>query len=182
MTVIDAAAARACVDFPPIVNRTISQEMTLELTAEEHQALVRLLRRSIDEDRFPLAPRHAPIRAVLAKLEPPAPQPEPLPPRNPAGGRASVEGVGDENASADRLLFSTVAHRMRAWRRIRRPRPPCGQFWMIRRFTSAQLVPANAGAKAKNPVGSTLFSTPMVALLRDFGHKILRTCSREFSS
>ncbi len=34
---------------------------------------------------------------------------------------------------------------------------------MIRQFTSAQFVPANAGAKAKNPVGSTLFSTPMEA-------------------
>src|SRR6266478_6371550 len=56
---------------------------------------------------------------------------------------------------------------------------PCGQFWMIRRSTSAQFVPANAGAKAKNPVGSTLFSTPMVALLRHPGHKILRTCCRE---
>jgi hypothetical protein len=31
--------------------------MTLELTDEEHRALVRLLRPSIDEDRFPLAPR-----------------------------------------------------------------------------------------------------------------------------
>src|SRR6476619_7525750 len=50
---------------------------------------------------------------------------------------------------------------------------------MIRRFTSAQFVPANAGAKAKNPVGSPLFSTPMVALLRHPGHKILRTCCRE---
>src|SRR5690348_9034221 len=50
---------------------------------------------------------------------------------------------------------------------------------MIRRFTSAQFVPANAGAKAKNPVGSTLFSTPMVALLRHSGHKILRTFCRE---
>src|SRR5712671_7842513 len=50
---------------------------------------------------------------------------------------------------------------------------------MIRRFTSAQFVPANAGAKAKNPVGSTLFSTPMVALPRHPGHKILRTCCRE---
>src|SRR5258708_3448997 len=56
---------------------------------------------------------------------------------------------------------------------------PCGQFWMIRRFTSAQFVPANAGAKAKNPVGSTLFSTPMVALLRHPGHKILRTSCHE---
>jgi hypothetical protein len=32
---------------------------------------------------------------------------------------------------------------------------------MIRRSTSAQFVPANAGAKAKNPVGSTLFHTPV---------------------
>src|SRR6202040_2400437 len=56
---------------------------------------------------------------------------------------------------------------------------PCGQFWMIRRFTSAQFVPAKAGAKAKNPVGSTLFSTPMVALLRHPGHKILRTSCHE---
>jgi hypothetical protein len=47
---------------------------------------------------------------------------------------------------------------------------------MIRRFTSAQFVPANAGTKAENPVGSTLFSMPMVALLRLPGHKILRTC------
>jgi hypothetical protein len=50
---------------------------------------------------------------------------------------------------------------------------------MIRRFTSAQFVPASAGAKAKNLVGSTLFSTPMIALLRHSGHKILRTCCRE---
>src|ERR1700719_699218 len=56
---------------------------------------------------------------------------------------------------------------------------PCGQFWMIRRFTSAQFVPANAGAKAKNPVGSTLFSTPMFALFRPPGHKILRTSCHE---
>ncbi|MBV8122200.1 MAG: hypothetical protein JO081_19945 [Alphaproteobacteria bacterium] len=57
--------------------------MTLELTDDEHRELVRLLRRSIDEDRFPLAPRHAPIKAILAKLEPPAPIPEPLPPLRP---------------------------------------------------------------------------------------------------
>src|SRR5437870_12479738 len=50
---------------------------------------------------------------------------------------------------------------------------------MIRQFTSAQFVPANAGTKAKNPVGSTLFSTPMVALLRHPGHKILRTSCHE---
>jgi hypothetical protein len=57
--------------------------MTLELTDQEQQALVRLLRRSIDEDRFPLAPRHAPIKAILEKLEPPTPKPDPLPPLTP---------------------------------------------------------------------------------------------------
>jgi hypothetical protein len=56
--------------------------MTLELTDEERRALVHLLRRSIDADRFPLAPRHAPIKAILAKLEPPVSPLEP-PPLNP---------------------------------------------------------------------------------------------------
>ena len=66
-----------------MVKPTISPEMTIELTDEEHRALVRLLRRSIDEDRFPLAPRRAPIRAILAKLEPPTPKADPLPPLKP---------------------------------------------------------------------------------------------------
>jgi hypothetical protein len=57
--------------------------MTIELTDEEHRALVRLLRRSIDKDRFPLAPRHAPIKAILAKLELPTPKADLLPPLKP---------------------------------------------------------------------------------------------------
>jgi len=50
---------------------------------------------------------------------------------------------------------------------------------MIRRFTSAQFIPANAGSKAKNPVGSMLFSTRIVALRRHAGHKILRKFCHE---
>jgi hypothetical protein len=38
---------------------------------------------------------------------------------------------------------------------------------------------ANAGAQPKNPVGSMLFSTPMVALFHHAGHKILRTFCHE---
>ena len=75
-----------------MVKPTISPEMTLELTDEEHRALVRLLRRSIDEDRFPLAPRPAPIKAILAKLEPPTPKADPLPPLKP--GLAPSRGRG----------------------------------------------------------------------------------------
>jgi hypothetical protein len=49
------------------------------LTDEEHRALVHLLRRSIDFDPYPYAPRLDPLKAVLVKLEPP----EPLPPLKP---------------------------------------------------------------------------------------------------
>jgi hypothetical protein len=54
--------------------------MTLDLTDDETAALVRLLRHAIDEDRYPLSPRLAPIRAILDQFDPPKPRPEPLPP------------------------------------------------------------------------------------------------------
>jgi len=44
----------------------------LDLTDEERDALIRLLRDGIDRDRFPLSPRLAPIRAILDKLDPAA--------------------------------------------------------------------------------------------------------------
>jgi len=53
--------------------------MTLDLTDDEKLALTALLRRTIDSDRYPLSPRLAPLKAILAKLEPPQPRPE-LPP------------------------------------------------------------------------------------------------------
>jgi hypothetical protein len=54
--------------------------MQLDLSDDETAALARLLRRTIDEDRYPLSPRLAPLRAILAKLDPPQPRPEPPPP------------------------------------------------------------------------------------------------------
>jgi hypothetical protein len=57
----------------------IDNIMKLDLTDDEKLALIRLLRRTIDEDRYPLSPRVAPLKAVLAKLDPPEPRPE-LPP------------------------------------------------------------------------------------------------------
>jgi hypothetical protein len=49
--------------------------MTLDLTDEEQAAPVGLLRREIDEARYPLSPRLDPLKAILAKLEPPVPRP-----------------------------------------------------------------------------------------------------------
>ena len=51
----------------------------LDLTDEEAAALVQHLKRAIDGDRYPLSPRLAPVKAILAKLRP-EPVGEPLPP------------------------------------------------------------------------------------------------------
>ena len=66
---------------------------TLALTAEEREALIGLLRRAIDEARYPYSRRYNPIKAILAKLSPPKPQPDPLPPLKP--GIGPRHGVGE---------------------------------------------------------------------------------------
>jgi hypothetical protein len=50
------------------------------LTSDEKVALVALLKRTIDGDRYPLSPRIGMLRGILARLEPPKPAPAPLPP------------------------------------------------------------------------------------------------------
>jgi hypothetical protein len=54
--------------------------MPLDLTDDETRALAQLLRRTLYFDPYPHAPRLDPLKAILAKLEPPVPKPEPLPP------------------------------------------------------------------------------------------------------
>jgi len=46
---------------------------------------VRLVRAAIDGDPFPLWSRVRKLRAILDKLDPRVPRPEPLPPPKPAG-------------------------------------------------------------------------------------------------
>jgi hypothetical protein len=53
--------------------------MILDLTDEETDALARLLRRTIDDDRYPLSPRVQTLKTILAKIQP-EPAREPLPP------------------------------------------------------------------------------------------------------
>ena len=60
--------------------------MTLDLTDEEAIALARYLRQKLDYDPYPLAPRLDPLKPILAKLDPPVPRPEPLPPLKPGMG------------------------------------------------------------------------------------------------
>jgi hypothetical protein len=66
--------------------------MTLDLTDEEAAALTKHLRQVFDYARYPLAPRLDPLKSVLAKIEPPAPQREPLPPLKPGMGPSHGQG------------------------------------------------------------------------------------------
>jgi hypothetical protein len=43
---------------------------TIDLTDEEHAAVTAAIRRAIEGDRYPRAPRLDPLRSALAKLEP----------------------------------------------------------------------------------------------------------------
>jgi hypothetical protein len=53
--------------------------MMLDLTDEETDALARLLRRTIEDDRYPLSPLVQVLKAILAKIQP-KPALKPLPP------------------------------------------------------------------------------------------------------
>jgi hypothetical protein len=55
--------------------------MQLDLTDEEAAALLRLLNRAIEDDRYPLSPRIRTLRHIRAKL--PGAPPEPPPARPP---------------------------------------------------------------------------------------------------
>jgi hypothetical protein len=63
----------------------------LDLSAEEAAALVALLTRTIDGDRYPLSPRVRTLKDILAKLKP-EPVREPLPPKVYAPPRAAAAG------------------------------------------------------------------------------------------
>ncbi len=51
--------------------------MTHDLTDEEAATLARYLHQKLNDERFPLAPRLDPLKAILGKLEPSAPRPKP---------------------------------------------------------------------------------------------------------
>jgi hypothetical protein len=59
---------------------------TIDLTDDEYAAVTAAIRRAIEDDRFPRAPRLDPLRAALAKFEA-APEPTPLPNATPAAAK-----------------------------------------------------------------------------------------------
>jgi hypothetical protein len=71
--------ARERAGWPPLVKEPICRFMMLDLTEEEIAALARLLRRTIDDDRYPLSRRIQMLKAILAKIRPETVR-KPLPP------------------------------------------------------------------------------------------------------
>jgi len=59
--------------------------MTPDLSDDDKAILAELLRETIERDRFPFSPRVRSFEPILAKLDPPAPRPEPYPPTKPPG-------------------------------------------------------------------------------------------------
>ena len=80
----------------------------IDLTDAEHAAVTAAIRRAVEDDRFPRAPRLDPLRAALARFEaaaqdfvtltksPSEPTPHPkAPPAAKAGKRAAITMAGD---------------------------------------------------------------------------------------
>jgi len=68
----------------------ISGVMHLDLTDEEDAALIKELADIAGNNRYPFSSRIRTLRAILGKLVPPVPQPEPRPPVRPGMGGPSV--------------------------------------------------------------------------------------------
>jgi hypothetical protein len=64
--------------------------MTPDLPDDHKAILADLLRETIERDRFPLSPRVRRLKAILAKLDPPVPRSEPIPPPKSPGERSVV--------------------------------------------------------------------------------------------
>ena len=68
---------------------------TIDLTDEEHAAVMAAIRRAVESDKFPRAPRLDPLRSALAKLDKaaaPERQPTPKAPPPAPGKKWGREG------------------------------------------------------------------------------------------
>jgi hypothetical protein len=67
--------------------------MNLELADDQTEALIRVLSRTIDDDRYPLSPRIGVLKEILGMMRPEPARPAPLPSRRhyapPSKGRYS---------------------------------------------------------------------------------------------
>jgi hypothetical protein len=77
---------------------------TIDLTDEEHAAVMAAIRRAVEADKFPRAPRLDPLRSALAKLDKaaaPERQPTPKAPRQPQAKSGEGKAVDGNVTSPD---------------------------------------------------------------------------------
>jgi hypothetical protein len=74
--------------------------MNLELSDDESTALARLLRRAIDDDKYPLSPRIRLIQRILDKIEPPPVRETPPPLKGQATEITAAASPDDGRATA----------------------------------------------------------------------------------
>src|SRR5215472_1832480 len=87
--------------------------MPLDLSDEEKRALAKLLRRAIDDDRYPLSPRVQMWQAILDRIEPP-PVREPVPlPKVYKPPRAGPPSPMRTQPGSAMTLGNAAAHRVR---------------------------------------------------------------------
>jgi hypothetical protein len=83
---------------------------TINLTDDELAAVTAAIRRAIEDDRFPHAPRLDPLRAALGKFEA---APEPTPSRRPRRQPMSTSALGDRRGKRqDGLMLSDEFQRL----------------------------------------------------------------------
>jgi hypothetical protein len=63
---------------------------------DERAAVTALVRRTIEEDKFPLSCRLAPLRSALAKLDPQPAKPREQPPPLPSGPMVAAAGRANQ--------------------------------------------------------------------------------------
>src|SRR5215472_1843559 len=100
--------------------------MNLDLTDEQSEALARLLRSAIDDDRYPLSPRVRTLQEILDQLRPP-------PPQGRRWGPMRRRAWGDTAGAANGANLALGAHA--GWRGC--PRQP--PFMKFGRFVGLRL-------------------------------------------
>jgi hypothetical protein len=148
--------------------------MEIELTEEEAAALLALLNRTIDDDRYPLSPRIRTLRNIRAKFPAGSPEPPPAEEAADAGGTqpaaSPVLWVGAVNSAwlhnfRNHARFPSVSTIFRA--------PPRAPGFPIRSYASASsLVPnsrraISARTRPKGKVYMTRRDQPVCTQERD---------------
>ena len=96
---------------------------TIDLTDAEYTAITALIRRAVEEDHFPNAPRLDPLRSALARLDPASAESHVARPLTPESAKpgirksAATASRGRAQSSPSRLrhLAAAVQHHFKPW-------------------------------------------------------------------